>query len=502
MLKVLFNQKKDRVIHHGTHAPTTSTISDNIEEVDSNVPVPYIPIPLATIASTDSETDPQKQPDSSNGSDEIVDRRTLPPETVLVSEKPSQPNVSSESRDTAVDKSIETTNVAESIQVDEISSSEMLEETGESENKGENKTIFIKSANHDSVRERIVEQNETKEARNEDSAQIPTQSKAEEFVEPKRPSLDKTEMSNVTRQNSLSGVNENVQPVSFGNKLCRNGGVVSAETNSLDDSETRNGRVLNGSRHKAQQQQFLFPAATPDVRTIKRRHSLNSQSRNTYADIASSDPKSYISMKLRYKVSTAKSGNATEENTLKNAKNRQISGSNKRRHSTIAQTVASAGVEDCRSVQQQQEPCAKRRTRSEDRPNPTDENDPVNQTTEDASSRLSWPRTSDSALSRNGATVTLPGQDRVSSSNTFQRRSLGKKVTPVKTIRRPSINSSNRLQQLRGSFGLRDWDQGRSNRTSNYNDRRLNRTVAIIGSADTTMPQRWLRSVFDNKCNS
>lgn len=499
---MLFNTKKDRVIHHGTYAPTTSTIPENVEEeATPKVLTPCAPIP-PSIASANPEVD-AKLPDSSNGNDDIVGP-TLQPEQVESPEKSIPPHIdiSSESLETkAVDKNVtEVTDVAESIQVDEISSTEIPEESTDSENKGVDEVIaVVKPADFEDEKQSMNERNET-EAKHE-NVQTLNQSnaqKSEQFNKLKE-LLAETGLTNATPQTAFSDANENVQPTTLEDKLHRSGAVVPVEGNCRDDSEARNDVVLtNGPRHKQPQQHSLFPAATPDVRSIKRRHSLNSQNRNTYADVAPLDPKTYVSIKSRYKVPIAKSsvaGNATSEenNTLKNTSNRQTSGAagvgNKRRHSAIAQAV------DGGCALQQQEPCAKRRTRSEDRPSLTDENNPANQVTEDFSSRLSWP-TSDTALSRNnGATATLSSQDRLSS-NTFQRRSLGKKATLVKTIRRPSISGSNRLQQLRGSFGLRDWDQARSNRTANCNDRRLNRTVALMGSTDTTMPQRWLRLVL------
>lgn len=515
LLKVLFNTKKDRVIHHGTYVPTANMISENMEEEEASPKVlsPCEPIPPPIVTATPKID--VKQPDSSNGNEDIVDQ-TLPPERVLSPEKSTPPHtgISSEIQETgAAGKNMmdNITDVAESIQVDEISSSEILEETGESENKIVDEAVksVVKSVSLEDEKQPTSERNET-EARH-DNVQFSTQSnaqKSEQFNKLKE-LLVETGVSDVTSQNALPSANGDVQPITLvGSKLCQSDGVVPVEINGRDDGETRNDVVLNGPRHKQLQQHPLFPTTTPNIRSIKRRHSLNSQSRNAYADVAPSDPKTYVSIKSRYKIPSAKSsvaGDATNENMLKNTSNRQTSGGNaaatvgnKRRHSAIAQVIdGGCGMQQ----HEQHEPCAKRRTRSEDRPSLTDENNPANQVTEDASSRLSWP-TSDSTLSKNnGATATLSGQDRLSSSSNslqqLQRRSLGKKATLVKTIRRPSISGSNRLQQLRGSFGLRDWDQGRSSRTGNCNDRRLNRTVAIISSTDTTMPQRWLRLAFN-----
>ncbi|XP_015510529.2 uncharacterized protein LOC107217489 [Neodiprion lecontei] len=124
----------------------------------------------------------------------------------------------------------------------------------------------------------------------------------------------------------------------------------------------------------------------------------------------------------------------------------------KRRHSTLAQAD-----ESCSS-----EPNLKRRTRSEDqRILPIDENDPANQG-KDSHTRLSWPDKWE---------VTGEGPE---NTRTNQRRSLEKKATPVKTIRRPSINGGNRIQ-LRGSFTVQ-------------------RERVNITSTPDLPPQRWLRS--------
>ncbi|XP_072757972.1 uncharacterized protein Pp2c1 isoform X2 [Anoplolepis gracilipes] len=486
--EVLFNQKKDRVIHHGTHTPTTTMVPENVEKANSKITTPCMPPNISTsnldILNPDIDL---KQPDSSNGSEEIVDPM-LQSQTVSYPEKSTSPeiDISSELRDTAKDKSIETTNVGESIQVAEVSSSQMSEETGEPEDKTTDKTILDKLENFENEKKQIAEQDE-KEKMKIDNTQIPIQSNLKLNKPELKELMDETAVSNVTRQNTFSDAKEEaIQPAPLLSRLRRSGGVVPVKSKSFDNGEVRNG-ILNGSRHK--QQHSLFPASRTDVRTIKRRHSLNS-SQNQNAFMSTPDAKTYVSVKSRYsrvsKPSVA--GNASAEETTKNTSKRGADTNCKRRHSTITQaSVVSTGIEnECT----QQEPCAKRRTRSEDRrQNPTDENDPANQTMENASGRLSWPTSDgrpDSTLSLNGATTTTL-------SSSFQRRSLAKKATPVKTIRRPSINGS-KLQQLRGSF-LRDWDQGRSNRANNCNDRRtLNRTVSVIGPTDTTMPQRWLRS--------
>lgn len=539
---MLLNQKKDRVIHHGTHTPitTSSTVSENVnstlsEQVNSKVSTPHAPIPSSSPStslpppplpqpqisplptsnlSSNLDVEP-KQPDSSNHEDTVDQVAQL--ETSLCSEDlnlSEEENISSEPRDIATDnstESAETNDVGKSIQVDEISSSQMPEETGEIENKKVGETVLDKLEDLASEKKQVTEQDkdertESDNAQNVISELTPELDKLtselekpipdlEKFTEPeiadKTKSADKTKASNVAQENTFSDTNEETsQPVPIVNRL-RRSHVISIKCNSFD---------LNESRHKRP----LFPAPERgDLRSMERRHSLNSSSetQNGYSDVASSsNSKTYVNVKSRYrklKSSIAKS--ATSEELTNASSNPNSSVSNKRRHSAMTQAFSEAG-NDCA---QQQEPCAKRRTRSEDRRrSPTDENDPANQVTENANGRLSWSTSDgrpDSTLST-ATTTTLSGQDKLSSStNTFQRRNLGKKVTPVKAIRRSSMNSSNRLQQLRGSFSKRDWDQGRNNRMNNCNDRRtLNRTreiVAIIGPTDTTLPQRWLRFV-------
>lgn len=466
-------------------------IPENVEKANSKIISPCMPIsPPSVSTNLDISMNPDidaKQPDSSNGSEEVVDPM-LQPQIDSHSEKSTSPeiDISSKLQDTAKDKTIETVDIVESIQVAEISSSQMPEEIGEPEDKIVNKTILDKLENFE--KKQVAEQNENEKAKI-DNTQIPIQSNLKSNKPEFKELVNETcGISNVTRQNTFPDTKEEaIQPVPLLSRLRRSGGIVPVKSKSFDNGEMRN-NVLNGSRHK--QQHSLFPSARTDVRTIKRRHSLNSsQTQNVF--MPTPDSKTYVSVKSRYsrvsKPSVA--GNASVDETTKNTSKLKADTSCKRRHSTITQvSVASTGVEnECT----QQEPCAKRRTRSEDRrQNPTDENDPVNQTMENTSGRLSWPTSDgrpDSTLSLNGATTTTL-------SSSFQRRSLAKKATPVKTIRRPSINGS-KLQQLRGSF-LRDWDQGRNNRANNCNDRRtLNRTVSIIGPTDTTMPQRWLRLV-------
>ncbi|XP_011301478.1 serine/arginine repetitive matrix protein 2 [Fopius arisanus] len=174
-------------------------------------------------------------------------------------------------------------------------------------------------------------------------------------------------------------------------------------------------------------------------------------------------------------------------------------GSAKRRHSSTFES----GEED---LDGGQEPCSKRRTRSEDRRCPRDENDPDNQGKQviKEQSRVSrWSGCSMGSKTRSstpGTSYTTSSakdshQDKMSSPG-YQRRSLEKKATPVKTIRRPSINGVNRVQ-LRGSFALRDslgpWDQSKNSRRSTYGERRSTPLSRGNGESSNT-PQMWLRS--------
>ncbi|XP_076652960.1 protein phosphatase 2C isoform X2 [Halictus rubicundus] len=260
---------------------------------------------------------------------------------------------------------------------------------------------------------------------------------------------------------------------------------VSSESPAANENKVA-GTVLNGSRPK---QQTLFSSSRTEARNARRKkHSLNGHSRNSLTEAASAEPttKTYVNTSWFKPRSTKVAGNTMDEG-VRNSPGKTAGSAvgTKRRHSAISQSVVGTVEETCVL----QEPCFKRRTRSEDRPNPVDENDPANQTTKDAASSLSWPG-AESNISRSpGSAATVPIQDRLSPLNTFQRN-LGKKVTPVKAIRRPSIKGLLK-QLLAASLGAREWD----NRSNGCIERRISRTMSIIGSSDsTTVPQRWLRS--------
>jgi len=496
----LFNQKKDRVIHRGTHGANATAVPANVMESNPKLVTPCASIPQSSDC-TDIDID-FKQLDLADSNEEIVDQtsQTLQPEAIMHPEKLalSKTDIALESQD-IVDKNIENNNAEENIQIKEGFSSQILEETEKSEKRKADEIVDVIPENLEDEKKQIIGQEENEKPKDDNmDTLIQPNSKSCNHVESKDEITDQTEISNVTQQNMLSNANEEVMP--FVNRLLRNDDVMT-KNNSFDGGEVKN--ILNGLRHR--QQHSLFAAVRTNNRTIKRRHSLNSSqvSQNAYDATSNAEiPKTYVSVKSRYsRISNTKSIVTNIEEKTNNMASKRTNGDctvgNKRKYNAIMQasvaSVASVGVENSCV----QESCVKRRTRSEDRrQSPTDENDPANQATEDASNRLSWPtsdvRTDSTTL--NSTIAALSGQDKLSTSATFERRSLGKKATPIKTIRRPSINGANRLQQLRGSFGLRDWDQGRNNRTNNCNDRRtLNRTVAIIGP--DTIPQRWLRSV-------
>ncbi|XP_017878356.1 uncharacterized protein LOC108623955 isoform X2 [Ceratina calcarata] len=234
-----------------------------------------------------------------------------------------------------------------------------------------------------------------------------------------------------------------------------------------DENEVKS-TVVNGLRHK---QSTLFSTArTTEVHSARRRHSLSA------SNSLESTTKTYVNSRLKSRSAKI---TAADETVI----NSSTSVNNKRRHSAITQTVANATEESPCSLQ---EPCVKRKTRSEDQPNPVDENDPVNQSTKDAGGTPSWPNGTESR-STTGSTP-VPVQERLPTLNIYQKN-LGKKATPVKTIRRPSIEWWAKKQLWACTLGTRE------NRSSNCNERRISRNVALIGSSEnTTVPQRWLRS--------
>lgn len=294
------------------------------------------------------------------------------------------------------------------------------------------------------------------------------------------------DVSNVIHQSAFSSECNGTHSSTVVTSTTESNEVVLAST-SCNENEVK-ANILNGSHHR---QTTLFSTSRRDVRST-RRPSLTAHPRNTLGDASSLETKTYVNSRLKSRsTKVSVSGNTVEEGVRNSTS--KTSGSavaTKRRHSAISQSVVNTIEESCIL----QEPCVKRRTRSEDRPNPVDENDPANQATKDASSSMNWSSTDSNIARSTAVATTVPVQERLPSLNSFQRN-LEKKATPVKAIRRPSIKGL--LKQLwAASLSAREWDQGRSNRSNNCNERRIKRTVSIIGSSDnTTVPQRWLRLV-------
>ncbi|XP_033316396.1 protein phosphatase 1D [Bombus bifarius] len=293
------------------------------------------------------------------------------------------------------------------------------------------------------------------------------------------------DVSNVIHQSAFSSECNGTHSSTVVTNTTESNEVVLASTSSNENEVKAN--ILNGSRHR---QTTLFSTSRRDVRST-RRLSLTTHPRNTLGDASSLETKTYVNSRLKSRsTKVSVSGNTVEEGVRNSTS--KTSGSavaTKRRHSAISQSVVNTIEESCML----QEPCVKRRTRSEDRPNPVDENDPANQATKDASSSMSWPSTDSNIARSTAVATTVPVHERLLSLNSFQRN-LEKKATPVKAIRRPSFKGL--LKQLwAASLSAREWDQGRSNRSNNCNERRIKRAVSIIGPSDnTTVPQRWLRS--------
>ncbi|XP_014603224.1 PREDICTED: hybrid signal transduction protein dokA isoform X1 [Polistes canadensis] len=320
-------------------------------------------------------------------------------------------------------------------------------------------------------------------------------------IESKSKENDESKVSKTIRENVAFNETYEVPPLVI-NKFERPSAIIPSRKNTLKDVELLN--VLSGSPRLSKKQHTLMSSNSIDeMRLSRRRHSLNLQSQNNFSDTLLLEPKSFMTVNSKFKSKSTRTLENNEETSRSSTMYSRTTNNNsiistKRRHSTISSQSVTTVVSELE--ESLQEPCLKRRTRSEDRRGPPiDENNPANQTMEDPNSRLSWPITDSSINGRSsgggGSSSTVSVQERrLSSPNTFQRRSLGKKATPTKSIRRSSINGSARLQQLRGIFGFRDWDQGRNNRSNGCNDRRLNRTTGIIGPLDSGIPQRWLRS--------
>ncbi|XP_054016642.1 uncharacterized protein LOC128897033 [Hylaeus anthracinus] len=448
--EVLLSQKECALTHHSIHTPAAALDTASIEKPACDPVVPGIPRPPANL-----NIDFRK-PDLSRGIEEKEDSRL---EKVSLTENL---DISHQSKDEASgDESFE----ENGFKVTETISHEIVEKTVELDN------LKLETVPLEKV-ESLDKEEKT------EAASTPIDQDGLTSQQSKDGSNDH-DVSNVIHQSAFSGECDNVH--SHVGTNFESSEVASGNTCSENEAK---GKLLNGSHHK---QHILFSASRTEARNARsRRHSLNSHSRNAIAEPGSLETKTYVNSRFKSRGTKMSVTGKTMEEDARNSASKTTDISTKRRHSAISQGVI--GTEEPRVLQ---EPCAKRRTRSEDRPNPVDENDPANQSTKDASG--SWPNAESNIARSAGSTTTVPIQERLSSLNTYQR-SLGKKATPVKAIRRPSIKGL--LKQLWvASLGAREWDQGRSNRSTGCSERRINRTVSIIGSSDsTTVPQRWLRS--------
>ena len=162
--------------------------------------------------------------------------------------------------------------------------------------------------------------------------------------------------------------------------------------------------IINESKRKQHTPLILHSENTnlytnENLKKSNRRHSIGAVSRNTLTPKANLKEPSVPYLECRIKrESKSLPGNVFEEPRIVDSTTTRLNSSLrgvKRRHSSITHT----NDESCATG----ETCAKRRTRSEDRPNPIDENDPANQkhVTEEVNNRLRWSAT-DSSLSRPG----------------------------------------------------------------------------------------------------
>ncbi|CAL7942094.1 unnamed protein product [Xylocopa violacea] len=422
--EVLLSQKECVVTHHTIHTPAP-TLAECPEKLHCNSVTPSIPRPSPII----NHIVDLKRPDLPDSLDQ--NKNESKPENVSIVEKleenqnqedkvhtkdietPPERSVEEQSTDKALEKNIETDNpVSEKVSEESI---ENVEVQTEPPNEKQDDLIKQEDPKSKQLCESVCK------------------------IDPN--------VSNVIHQSAFSSeCNDKDSSAIVTTNSVESNTTTSANT-IRKDNEIR-AKILSALRQK---QPALFGSKT-EVRGARRRHSLNTHSRaNGLVDGGPLETKTYVNSRLKSR-STKVVGSTVEEGVQNSTG--KTSGSTvatKRKHSAISQTVINTVDEPSFMLQ---EPSAKRRTRSEDRPNPVDENDPANQTTKDVSGNMSWPTTETNiARSTSGATsVTV--QERLSSLNNFQRN-LGKKVTPVKAIRRPSIKGS---------------------------------------SDSTTVPQRWLRS--------
>ena len=446
--EVLLSQK-DCVMSH--HTPVTTLATESTEKPTCNSVAPSVPRPPVANHRVDL-----KKPDILVGIKED-DKLERPDENVNAVDRSEHESVH-----------IKETFVEESLSVAETISNEVMEENVGLDNK-KPETVAANGV------EKLDQESEAKE--HSDAPIERTVSESLQSLDLDDNKNDQPDTSNVIHQSAFPSKCDDAHSAARVDSNLEKSSEVASE------SEVK-ASVLNGSRHK---QHTLFFASRTEIRSARVRSGINSHSRGTLAESGTAETKTYS----RFRSRNAKVSGAAADEGVRNSASKAPGSAvgTKRRHSAISQGVIST-VEETRLLQ---EPCVKRRTRSEDRRNPVDENDPANQTAKDASSSPSWPAGEPIVTRSAGSATTVPIQEKLSSLNTFQR-SLGKKATPVKAIRRPSIKGL--LKQLwAASLGAREWDQGRSNRSNSCSERRINRSVSIIGSTDsTTVPQRWLRS--------
>ncbi|XP_066583998.1 protein phosphatase 1D [Prorops nasuta] len=470
--EVLLSQKKERM-----ESPK-SVVNPELSPIakEHNYMEKHATLKIPSVAAIDNVD--QKIPDSSN---ENLPDKIVSTNNTKNLEEPSLQIKESSAEVRAMQKVPENeTSSTECIQVAEISSSDILDEFGDIDALLQKET----ETKNDKFHHSDNNIKELRELREKALVQIVQRvPKSELFADSKKE--DNSVPSKLDRPKAFSENCEELQPSQFTNKLRRHGSSVMSKSGALNDFEQKN--TYSSLRHK---QHTLFSNSKDNIKTITRRHSLTTQQ-----NLKTNSVSPILTVSSRFKTRSTRTsviaGNKMEESIKHSVTKANTTIGIKRRHSSIAQAGA-AGIQDVCILQ---EPCMKRRTRSDDHSNPTDENDPSNQSIEDPNSRLSWPKSDTSLTLSAGGSATISMQDRLSSPNIFQRRRLGKKATPVKTIRRPSINGSSRLQQLRGSFGLRDWDQKKNGRSNTCSDKRPNRTISIITPAESNAtPQRWLRS--------
>ncbi|KZC07213.1 PREDICTED: protein phosphatase 1D [Dufourea novaeangliae] len=477
--EVLLSQKERGMAYDNVHTPATALCAENMEKPTYNPVFPTVARPTPVITHNIDVQRPEFYNVIEENKEEPRSEKVVHEESFLenldISHQSSDELLMHTNMQNAVSE--------ENVGTTETISHEIIEKNFDIDN---NELETTPPENIDKLNQ---EQTDAAEKQS-DAVDTPFQQATSTVQSPEVATneTNQADVSNVIYQSALSDDSKNVCSPTHVDSTAEKSNGIEFENAATNENEAT-GNVLNGSRHK---QQTLFAASrTEDRNARQRRHSLSAHSRNSLAEPASLETKMYAN--LRFKSRNAKvpvTGNTVDKGvTNSTSKTTDSAVGTKRRHSAISQSVVSTVEEACML----QEPCMKRKTRSEDRPNPVDENDPANQTTKDATGSLSWP-TTESSISRSpGNATAMPIQERLSPLNTFQRN-LGKKVTPVKAIRRPSIKGL--LKQLwAASLGAREWDQGRSNRPNGCTERRINRTMSIIGSSDsTTVPQRWLRS--------